>query len=951
MVDNSREAFLQRLSQGDVMNGWGAILALGREQLDQLLKARFLESYAQSEFLAPISGRYFTDGQRSDEVVLDGLVLGPPRVSFAGVTEGSAKVTVSMPFIAGEYCAYAKLVGQPPQLNSSHGLREEMGYHVQMSVELKEVRDSALDQVHLLLDLNDATAYSSNLGDSQVARIEMGSFIKKHIDVASDAFKRSFVLFSAELNGSDALTVAGLGVRTMAAPEGAGSPQDGAAIIMMQLRGRRFGGTWPAPGKFPYPLPDGSAGVTLLVEQLLANILQPYAENLLARMSVAGQWSIKTTEHLTPFDQLLFGSLAPSSGRAHVEPGMARLVSGQALDFKLGSHMAPSWVARNISSPRSTGSIDGKGRYLAAQASHFARENQVVLVSAELPSEDLGIAPSALVIESLSGLAVSPRVQVWRPHQPAVELVATGHGEWSWSLIPEASDDNAQSQVKNHGQLQDLGGGRARFTPDQPGTSAQVLLQRIRATDDFTGEHAEATVIILSYPATLNVVPFHSGKMPWGNVRFALEGESADGWKLFGEGALDEGTGVYSPPASPTSQVAVVMAIIARRYVGYGIIELMRENAQMALFSERYRTVRSFTLTPAPAHERNLYANGLQQLAVDIEIETNDFTNSDGDTVADPVSDLELSTLKILAQNGQPIEYLVEQQEGLPPDSVAQWGWSRTRNRYDYYPTSGGVAPLVRTNSEAIVRLRVYLQTTEAETRKLHASFTGFDLRQHNSRDISKTLGEVEVTGRRPPVLSANSYVLEKPRRAAASGGKTVRNDNFNYYQYTTDYWNLIGYSPVYRDLRFYQITASSRSMIRYESEQLDETFCSYTSLALNPVPRPGSAPRLVRFEHEASLELLTLEPAINYYHRLDYDFKPGESLGRGALLISLDRVSDLPFWHDGMSASGEYRTVLDQPMALVLTDQHGNPHPLRIGFGPRGTMDSRNTLTLVLDD
>lgn len=951
MVDNSREAFLQRLSQGNVMNGWGAMLALGREQLDQLLKARFLESYARSEFLAPISGRYFTDGQRSEEVVLDGLVLGPPRVSFAGVTEGTAKVTVIMPFIAGEYCAYSKLVNQPPQLNSSHGLREEMGYHVQMSVELKVGRDSTLDQVHLLLDLNDATAYSSNLGDSQVARLGMGSFIKKHIDVASDAFKRSFVLFSAELNGNDALTVAGLGVRTMAAPEGAGSPQDGAAIIMMQLRGRRFGGTWPAPGKFPYPLPDGSVGVTLLVEQILANILEPHAENLLARMSMAGQWSIKTTEHLAPFDQLLFGSLAPSSGRHHVEPGMARLVSGQALDFKLGSDMAPNWVARNISSPRSTGSIDGNGHYLAAQASHFARENQVVLVSAELPSEELGIAPSALVVESLSGLAVSPRVQVWRPQQPAVELVATGHGNWTWSLVPEISGGDAQRQVADYGQLQDLGGGRARFTPHQPDLDPQVRLQRIRATDGFTGEHGEATVVILAYRATLNVMPFHSGKMPWGDVQFELENDNADRWQLFGEGALDEVTGVYSPPDSPTSAVAVVMAVIGRGYAGYGIIELMRENAQMALFSERYRTLKSFTLTTVPAQERNLYANGLQQLAVDIEIETNDFRNSDGDLISDPVSDLELSTLKILAQNGQPIEYVAQELEGLPADSVAQWGWSRTRNRYEYYPQSGGMAPLVRAGDEGIVRLRVYLHSTEAETRKFHASFTGFDLRQHNSRDISATLGEVEVTGRRPPVSAPNYYLLEKPRRVAASGGKTVGNDTFNYYQYTTDYWSLTGYSPVYRDLRFYKITSSSRSMIRYESEQLDETFCSYTSLALNPIPRPGTAPRQVSFEHDAALQLLTLEPAINYHDRLDYGFKPGETLGRGALLISLDRVSDLPFWHDGMSANGEYRILLDQPMALILTDQHGNRHSLRVGFGPRGTVDSRNVLTLVLDD
>lgn len=948
-VDNSKEALLQRLREGTVMNGWGAIMALGRKPLDELLMAHFLERFARSEFFAPISGRYFSDGQRNNEVVFDGLEFGAPRLSFAGVSGGSARVTVILPFIAGEYYVYSQLVGQSPCLKSSHGLREELGYHLRMSVDLEVVQDDLLNQSQLLLDLSKADKFTSNLGENETAQQAMGNFIATHIK-NSEVFTHRFVLLRAELGGMDAISLRGLAVRTMSAPTGA--DEDGAAVIMLDLRGRRYGGVWPSPGQFPYLLPDGSAGVTLLVEKLRVPLLDKSNRRLLARLSMPGSLSFYMPEQHDPLDKVMFGAVVASGATGHVEPGMARLVPGQALDFKLAGQPVSGWVARNIRHPRSAGSIDGKGLYQGSSLTHFARETQVVLVSAQLPDADSGVAPSALVVESTSGMAISPRVHVWRPAEPAVELLASGQGNCKWSLVPVADGASAQGEPMNHGQLEDLGGGRARFTPHAPGPLPQVLVQRIRATDDFTGQHGEATVVILAYGATLNVLPFHSGRVPRSRVQFEVEGYKDATWQLFGEGTLDPKTGVYEVPPSPALPVAVVMAVINNRYAGYGIIELMRENARAAMYSERYQSLKHFTLTKVPANAGSLYANGLQQFAVDIMIETNDFKNSDGDTVSDRVSDLELSTLKILGSNGQPIEYILDGAEGLAPDlsarPVYRWGWSRSRNRYDYLWSGKGAEQVRRADDERTVNLRLWLHTTEAETRKFHAAFTGPNNTAYVSIDVSgEDQGQVELTGLAPPGANTKSFEVTNQTRVANTGGKTVGSDSFNYYRYTTDYWELTGKTEAYGRLSFYGVKPSHCSMIWYESEQLDETFCSYTGLAMKPGSRLGKADDEISIEYDAALQLLTLEPLINYHHNLEYLFSRTQSLAPGQVKFSLDRVSDIPFWFDGKGGPGsDYRQTLDMPMTLTLTDQYGNTHRVRVGFGS-GDLDSRNRLTV----
>ncbi|WP_152604622.1 hypothetical protein, partial [Pseudomonas sp. H2] len=932
MINNSKEALLARLEEGDVMHGWGAIMALGREPLEQLLMLRYLEGLSQSNFLEHITGSYFTDGQRNDQAVFEGLVLGPPQLSFAGVSGAGNRLTVIMPFISGEYASYSRFVAQPPRLKSSHGLREEMGYHVQMSVALLTVDDPAANQARLVLDLSQAEEFVTNLGESETARRAMGRFIQAEL-AKHEVFNHQFVLLTCELSGQDALAVRGLNVRTQAAPEGTGREGDGAAIVQLDLRGRRFGGTWPGPGVFPYLLPDGSQGVTLLTEQLRVPLLGELAERLLRHLSLPKAWRFAMKEEHTPHDRVVFGSIEASSATRQVEPMQARLGREQTTDFKVQGQAVAQWTARNISHPRSTGQINAQGQYQASDVAHFARESQVILVSAQLGEEEPGSVNAALVVESIDSLVVTPRVAVWRSRERAIEFNVAGHAGLTW-------------EPTLYGELTLQSDGSLSYVPREPERSPAVLLERIRLTDGIRGDTAEVTVVILAYPAVLNVLPFHVPKVPHGSsVPFEVQNDEADAWLLFGEGHIDPASGVYTPPVSPSTSVAVVMANIRDRDAGYAIIELMREDAQVSMISERYKKVLIFTVTPVPINGTVAYANGLQQIALDIVIQTEDFRNSDGDVVKDPVSDLELSTLKVLAENGNPIEYVLEGVEGLDPAQGLRWGWSKSRNRYDYYQGARQVTAKPMAD-EGKVSLRVYVQSTEAEIRKFHAEFKGYDNRTQNSRTISKDAGEVELTGRPTPFWALNNYEF-KPRRVASEGGKIVRQDTFNFYKYTTDYWELSGATQEYGNLRFYQVSFDHASIVRWESEQLAETFCSYVGYAFRPVLPPGSPGVPLGVSYESALELLMLERAVNYHGKLDYNLKPGEDLAQGTLLLTLDRVWDMPYWYDGMAPGGDYRSSLEGVMRFTLIDHQGNRHQLNVNFLPEGQPDSRNQLEL----
>lgn len=135
----------------------------------------------------------------------------------------------------------------------------------------------------------------------------------------------------------------------------------------------------------------------------------------------------------------------------------------------------------------------------------------------------------------------------------------------------------------------------------------------------------------------------------------------------------------------------------------------------------------------------------------------------------------------------------------------------------------------------------------------------------------------------------------------------------------------------------------NAASAVRWESEQLKETYFSYLSYAFNSPSEP--APTQLTIDGR----LLAMAGELEY-EGLKTDFVDNKVPGKGQLMICLHRVPDMPYWHDKMakgSLQKMYRAGLDKGLEAQLYDEEGNLHELRIDFLGRTVLDSRNYLVL----
>ncbi len=227
-----------------------------------------------------------------------------------------------------------------------------------------------------------------------------------------------------------------------------------------------------------------------------------------------------------------------------------------------------------------------------------------------------------------------------------------------------------------------------------------------------------------------------------------------------------------------------------------------------------------------------------------------------------------------------------------------------------------------------------------AETAYFRARFQAHTKKTHYSIDTTVGFGEIQLEGIKPLETSLELFSFpELGKRVASGPGEDIKDDRFNYYHSTTDYWELTG-----RGIHFVDVKFDTYSMIKWESEQLDETFVSFTGCAFKPWRPDDTAEIPPGVNYQAELQLLAAEPTVNF-KGLDYDFKGQEEVTSGALLFSLERTSNLIYWDDYHGT--EYRKVLQDAVKFTVTDNYGNQHKLRLLFS--GYVDPRNYLELKM--
>lgn len=957
MSANSLESLLARMKGGSITHGWGAIAAFGQVQLNRLLQEQYLAGLQEGRLIPPLTGEVFTK-DRTESMKLDSLMLGQPKLSFKKASLNHSNVTLTMNIVAGSYTAISRPVGGGAhRLLSSFSIDEGMGYKVEMEVSVNQIEGDVTKQGHVTIDVSSDLKMTCNLGGLAGVQEPIAAFIQSRL-AALPEDQRTLDLGLLNLSGNNPLSPTRFYLRTQKLP-GSNDSGGGALLMFMLLNIDDENGSMPVEGgNFPFVIPDDQAAgkplysAVLVVNEHWLELVDDKQLEVLKNLVLPGanMFVESPNGRHTPRDLLVLGNLKETEKSVTIEPSFINLKAGKNQTFTAhkpdGSTVSAQWRVSNPINPLSVGTITPAGGvYTSPVSSRVGREQQPIVVSAQTTVGGVQQTRSALMLGVFESMSISPRVCTSGVGNGAapVQLTATaqGGGTLSWPTLDPAE-----------GTLKVIDNNNAIYTP--PADLSEPLgIQTIKVTDSVTKETIEAAIVLIRSVHTLPVDPPYIAAIDTDTpIQFYADLEPEDAqWTVIGEGEVDE-NGVFTPPAQPKSPISLVRCSYlvnnTVRASGFSIIQLTERKVADPVWTELH----DFSIV---ANEDQCFSNGVQQMTVTITIETKP-VKIDGQDVYIPVSEKDLATLVLVDKlSGKILPFVRHDQEGIEYGSREPIAVNKKRNRFRLFsPTAEAPAhsmtlPTPRNNGVRYRRLYVHLAAEGSVT--LFARFTT-DSGPRNSNDDKGQNYEITVRGIRPPTPAMNHYELTRERASQDPDGYDYKGepgdpiDYFNMYRWSIDYRTLhYRRSGSYPVLFTTMYVEDNISTIQYESELIEETFCSYTGCAFYPAKNENSdspAPEGVSFDPYI-LGLARLNGK-----QLDTAFVKNKEPAPGELMVSLHRVDDFKYWYDGM-ANGDkrklYRQHLDPAVIFVLRDEEGNIHKLRIGFESPTQKDSRNTL------
>ncbi|WP_095149320.1 hypothetical protein [Pseudomonas sp. Irchel s3a18] len=623
------------------------------------------------------------------------------------------------------------------------------------------------------------------------------------------------------------------------------------------------------------------------------------------------QNTLLLTEAALPGDLFLVGHIDPKHTAFTLEPLFGRVKAGTTLQFEVRQlalrAMPMTWSACNIDGEQVPGVIDQNGLFTAPDLSLINGLAERYIVTAAYTGDDGLVreasAMAAVVVESLS---VTPSIATLdfsdAKRDVSFRAVNLGTGPLRWTLR------------EPFGTLQSNGNEALYTLPNTPGEQAGGLVV-IDVEDLSSGEKTSTCILWLRRNFILPVVPgFHPG-LPAGAVtqlRVADRDIDPDDlvWDvLAGDGQVDRETGLFTAPDTIKSPYTVVQATYGRgtmAHRGYGIIHL----SNFARASDW--TELSWIKLTSNSNSLSLYGNGLQQVNVTVSVQPKEVDNKPVE-----VSDEEMASIQLVRKD--------EHGKWLPLDRVGLsgvpegggWAYNLEANDYDPYPPvtgheqpTGGAVPHERT-------ALFYVQSRAMGTLEIAASLrgdNGITYLSNGVGDPSAPERTITLSCEEPPDYSGAVYTLTPKRMEGADDGFDAEFENQgNDKDLTTvDYYLLrLEIDRVIIPIRKVEFLAA-KSMVQWESRQLDEDVCSFTGYAY-----AGS--RELRFD-----------PLL--YARIPEPLRPDKEIDRsfvipsGQLMLSLHRCE---YWKFDKGCEPDYTVGLD----LIIHDHYGSRHRVKIDF------------------
>jgi len=519
---------------------------------------------------------------------------------------------------------------------------------------------------------------------------------------------------------------------------------------------------------------------------------------------------------------------------------------------------------------------------------------------------------------------------------------------WSWEL-PQPALGILQAES---------GAAGAVYTPpDRLPEGKSVLLQRAVATNSGTGERYEVCFVLqASYNPVVAFSPALLGGLAFGtsykvNHDFYLD-DYREEWSVVGRGTATPvsgigggpGVGSYRSPAAVAGGADIELLVCEifmdrpsgdPRLIGYGYV-IMQLGETVA--TGQWTTPEPFKLR-AKQPGAPLYANGLQQFEIEVEIGTG--------TNQPDITDAEFATLRLAIAGGADIPAIPHTLEGLKPDVngvTAQWGYKTEPNGYQLAgnTTSPATQKPVEDATQGAVRKQTFFVHTVAQSPvTLVARITAADGTIYSSSSSSSEQGQetvVTVSRRNPPAWAQEPQRIPRKRVVGESHDRSVpadpnytsENPHYGWYLRTCDYWmptQQINLQPV--NIKRIQIH-SDGPLIKWESPQNNEDGFSYVGYALIT---GQTTPTLFQFASVLSNPTLYL-PKVFSGAPGHAEIKHASSPGAGKLLFSVNRVIDVFYrQREVIKAAAGGQFEFEQSSIFSVWDEYGNYYKLEVSF------------------
>ncbi|KPX34650.1 MULTISPECIES: hypothetical protein [Pseudomonas syringae group] len=940
-MSHSRDELLVSMQDRHSTSDWGAISIFGRARLNRLLEQQFVAGFDELSFLPPFNlSSIFLTEKEEEWMDIEAVILSQPLLSFETASLDNSQATLTMWFIAGTVTSFSALAGQPTLLTSSFKLSEQQGFKLVMTINLTVVVGEVDKRGRVTLDLKDGYEFTTNLSNQLNVQHRVGLAFRSVIQNLP-RHKRVFELGMLDLKGYNPLTPTTFRILTQAAPGAKDAKStnygEGGVVIFIALRGKDSPGYLPGEGSgFPYFIPDDkdAAGQDLYSAALVLSYdMLQYVEqqrlDLLNSLLFPGQNVFVESSRHEPHDMIVFGNIDPTLTTVTLEPLFKVIQAGHTQQFQLVQsrtvfNNAPvTWSVYSINTTHSAGRISTSGLYRSVDPQNLGKETVRNIVTASYYDIVAGktVQASALIAVVFEGMTVAPQScfrSAERNANPVAFSASTlGGGELKWSLLGA-----------EYGKL-DVTGNSAIYTPPETLPDGEVMaVQQIKVLDCDTDSSTLASVVLLATPPTLDVhPPFSAGISRSAEVQLSVTTTSPEyiRWSIFSGGGGVTQEGLFSAPAQIESPLSVVRCEViyggTTWMTGYSIVQLSDFIAEKS-----WSSLGEFTLT-ALNDQRSAFANGYQQIAVNVQIETD---NQDY-----PVTLEEMSSLTIVYRDsGQELDYLPAGKDGIESDDHYTWVVNGAENRFNQY------SPFLNTSDEpvnearsSITRRRVYVQTraksAEVFFAKIVDQYAVPHVSNHKSQYAPYT---IVLSPLEPPRFPVTNYRFA-PQRVSGGGNNPPQQEDYDYFLTTTDYWTLefVGTNGLF--VRFVRCEfEDSQSTVQWESRRVNETMFSYTGYLFNDMAVEGDQ-GTVNYDER----LAEVIPSTS----LESNIAPGHGVGAGQLMICLFRVDNVKY------NQGSTARLLEAPLKLRMLDENGNHHALSIGFPSIEVTDSRNTLLI----